>query len=405
MGGTGPSGGAKRLQQRVINCPRGVTIRSFKHERRIQIAFSFRGVECREMLPLGPITQSALTYASGLRAEVLRKISLGTFHYPDYFPSSERARQFDAGGRRIMLRTLLDKQLEVYERQVENGTLSPSTLEGYGKAIRSERMKFWDGMALSEATPSKLRDWISSMDVTSKRARNLLTPLRSVFEDALNDELIDFNPFDRIALNKLLKQTTKASDYEVDPFTAAERATVLAKARADERPMLQFWFNTGLRPGELMALRWPKVDWVVNKVRIDRNLVAGVEKGPKTSAGVRDVDLSGEAISALVAQKSATFMVGEQVWHNPRTSAPWETDAQIRKTLWEPLCKRAGVRYRNPYQVRHTFASALLTAGGNPWYVAEQLGHVDVQMVFQVYGKFIPQDYQRPKATGLQIVG
>ena len=227
----------------------------------------------------------------------------------------------------------------------------------------------------------------------------------SVFEDAFNDEQIAFNPFDRIALNKLLKQTTKASDYEVDPFTAAERETLLAKARADERPVLQFWFNTGLRPGELMALRWPKVDWVVNKVRIDRNLVAGAEKGPKTSAGVRDVDLNGEAIGALLAQKSATFMVGEQIWHNPRTSAPWETDAQIRKTLWEPLCKRAGVRYRNPYQVRHTFASALLTAGGNPWYVAEQLGHVDVQMVFQVYGKFIPQDYQRPKATGLKIAG
>ena len=64
----------------------------------------------------------------------------------------------------------------------------------------------------------------------------------------------------------------------------------------------------------------------------------------------------------------ATFMVGEQIWHN-------------------------------------TFASALLTAGANPWYVAEQLGHVDVQMVFQAYGKFIPQDYQRPKTTGLKIAG
>lgn len=49
--------------------------------------------------------------------------------------------------------------------------------------------------------------------------------------------------------------------------------------------------------------------------------------------------------------------------------------------------------------MRHTFASALLTAGTNPWYVAEQLGHIDVQMVFQTYGKFIPQDYQRPKQT------
>ena len=76
----------------------------------------------------------------------------------------------------------------------------------------------------------------------------------------------------------------------------------------------------------------------------------------------------------------------------------------VRKTLWVPLCARSGVRYRNPYQVRHTYASALLTAGTNPWYVAQQLGHVDVQMVFQTYGKFIPQDFQKPKTPKLRTV-
>lgn len=394
--------GGKPRSQRELVCPRGVTIREFKTERRIQIAFSFRGTECRELLPPGSVTQSALTYASGLRVEILRKIADDTFHYPDYFPHSARAKQLD-GGRRTLMRTLLDRQLELYERQHGNGALSPSTLDGYRKAINSQRMRFWDELTLGQVTPSKLRDWISGLGVTPKRARNLLTPLRSVFEDALNDELIDFNPFDRIALGKLLRQTTKASDYEVDPFTAAERAILLEHARADERPMMQFWFNTGLRPGELMALRWSKVDWVALKARIDRNLVAKTEKGPKTAAGVRDVELNDEAVAALIAQKPATFLAGEHIWINPRTNVAWETDAQVRKTLWEPLCTRAGVRYRNPYQVRHTFASALLTAGANPWYVAQQLGHVDVQMVFRVYGKFISQDYQRPQAARLRL--
>lgn len=389
-------GGKPGAPKREIVCPRGVSLREFKHETRIQIAFSFRSVQCRE-LRSGPITQTAVNIAGGLRAEIVRKIAEGTFRYADYFPDSERARQFDAGGQRIMVRKLLEKQLEVYRRQVANGTLSPSTLEGYEKAINSARMQYWEPIALAEATPSKLRDWIASMDVTAKRARNLLTPLRSVFEDALNDELIAFNPFDRIALKKLLKQTTKSSDYEVDPFTAAERERLLDNARADERPMLQFWFETGLRPGELMALRWPKIDWVGLKARIDTNLVARKEKGPKTAAGIRDVDLREAAVGGLLAQKTMTFLAGDHVWHNPRTNLPWDTDAQIRKTLWEPLCKRAGVRYRNPYQVRHTYASALLTAGTNPWYVAQQLGHVDVQMVFKVYGKFIPQDYRQPK--------
>ena len=62
------------------------------------------------------------------------------------------------------------------------------------------------------------------------------------------------------------------------------------------------------------------------------------------------------------------------------------------------LMERAGIPYRNPYQLRHTFASTLLTAGANPWYVAQQLGHEDVEMIFRTYGKFIREDYQKPRA-------
>lgn len=377
-----------------IVCPRGVSIREFRTEQRIQIAFSYRGIECRELLPPGSITKSAITYAAGLRAEILRKIEIGSFEYGEYFPGSPRARKFDAAGSRVPLAKLLEAQLELYEQQVANQKLAPSTLIGYRKGITGERMRYWDGATLADVTPARLREWIGGLGVTAKAARNLLTPLRSVLEDALNNELIDANPFDRIALGKLLRQTTKASDYEVDPFTAAERDALLVHARADERPMLRFWFHTGLRPGELMALRWDRVNTAAKRARIDRNLVAGAEKGPKTEAGVREVELSDEALLALSEQR-AVCPNGEHVWRNPRTAQPWESDAQIRKTLWQPLCTRAGVRYRNPYQVRHTYASTLLTQGVNPWYVAQQLGHVDVQMVFRVYGKFIPEDYRR----------
>ncbi|BEP96927.1 hypothetical protein GmRootA79_53120 (plasmid) [Acidovorax sp. A79] len=65
--------------------------------------------------------------------------------------------------------------------------------------------------------------------------------------------------------------------------------------------------------------------------------------------------------------------------------------------------KRSGVPYRNPCQVRHTSASTLPTSGQNPWYVAQQLGHEDVEM-FRTCGKFIRKDYQKSKAE-LRIVG
>ncbi|MBU2199309.1 MAG: site-specific integrase, partial [Gammaproteobacteria bacterium] len=146
------------------------------------------------------------------------------------------------------------------------------------------------------------------------------------------------------------------------------------------------------------ALEWRHVDWERRTVRIELNQVAGVVKAPKTAAGIRDVELSPDAMAALDVQKRISEGIGARMWLNPNTLQPWTTDAQVRKTLWLTLMKRSTITYRNPYQVRHTFASSLLTAGQNPWYVAQQLGHEDVEMVFRTYGKFIREDYMKPRA-------
>lgn len=374
----------------------GVTIRQFVTGDRIQIAFSFEGKECREMLPPGPINKSSIQRAAVLREDIRDKIKAGDFDYAAFFPDSPKAgvSRKNAG----LMRTLLQNQLETYERQVKNGQMSKSTYNGYAKVINGDRMRHWNNVQASEITPSMLREWIGEMDCTSKAIRNTLIPLRSVFEDALNDGVIEFNPFERIALAKLIRQTAKASDYVVQPFTYAERMTILGACRNDERPTFQFWFNTGLRPGELQALEWEHIDWERRVARIVQNQVAGVIKGPKTAAGKREVDLNDEAMQALRDQLPISSGRGKRVWLNTVTLLPWTTDAQVRKTAWLPLMARAGIPYRNPYQIRHTYASTLLTAGANPWYVAQQLGHEDVEMVFRTYGKFIREDYQRPKA-------
>lgn len=51
--------------------------------------------------------------------------------------------------------------------------------------------------------------------------------------------------------------------------------------------------------------------------------------------------------------------------------------------------KRAGVRYRRPYQTRHTFASMMLTAGESPIWIAAQMGHADTGMIYRKYGRWI----------------
>lgn len=378
-----------------LSTPTGILIRQMASGPRIQVAFTWEGKQCRELLPPCPINKGSLQYAANLRGEILRRIADGKFVYKEYFPESTRARKRAINS--SLMEELLYKQLQLYQKQVENGKMSPATFAGYKKSLTGERMQRWHGMELHEVTPVLLRDWISSMDCTAKAIRNMLTPLRSVFEDALNDGLVVSNPFDQIALAKLIRQNSKSSDYVIEPFSQAEREAILAACRDDERPTFQFWFNTGLRPGELQALEWHHIDLANATARIELNQVAGVVKSPKTAAGLRTVDLNADAIAALEAQKPISMQRGQRVFLNPRTLAPWSTDAQVRKTAWLPIMERAGIKYRNPYQIRHTYASTMLTAGANPWYVASQLGHEDVEMVFRTYGKFIREDFQKPK--------
>lgn len=385
-------------------CPRGVRLREMRTGTRIQIAFTYQGKECRELLDLPKVNKGTIAYAAGLLGEIKRKIEDDAFRYESYFPNSPMAKKFRPPAKLVLMRDLLLQQLATYERQVTNSTISPSTLRGYAQAINGQLLPQWGAIALADVTPAMLRGWIASLDVTGKRVRNLMTPLRAVFEDAVNDELIEVNPLDKIALSRLIRQTARKSDYTVEPFDVLEVGKLLNACRADERPMLSFWLETGLRTGEMIALTWPSVDLERRVVRVCVNTVTGlvdgkvvpITKAPKTAAGVRDVELTDAAVSALTVQR-LLYPDEEQVWVNPRAAEPWTNESQIRKTLWVPLCKRADVDYRNPYQLRHTYASTRLTAGCNPFWLADQMGHVDVEMVFKVYGRWISENYRQGK--------
>ena len=57
---------------------------------------------------------------------------------------------------------------------------------------------------------------------------------------------------------------------------------------------------------------------------------------------------------------------------------------------WDKTIKRAKLRHRNAYQSRHTYACWSLSAGANPAFIATQMGHTSAQMLFNVYGDWIP---------------
>lgn len=380
-------GGIRRSSD-TPKTPAGVEIRRWKSGKTtLRISFYYRGVQCRETLKL-EVTPSNIKYAERLRCEILNTIERGTFSYADYFPQSNLARRFGHVKTNITIGELLRDFLDQIKATREH-----STYIGYTKVCEAHLIPYFGEIGLQDLKPAFIREWIRDLQVTSKTVSNLLIPLRAIIEQALNDEYIKSNPLDKIVISKLLSKQTSKSNFKVDPFDKNEVKSILDATRHEQiRNLFQFAFFTGLRTSELIALEWDDIDLAHGIINVVRAVVKKQIKGTKTIAGKRKVMLLPPAIEALNAQMKYTFDLGKRVFHNPRTNQPWETDHQIRRTAWVPTMKRAGVRYRNPYQTRHTYASMMLSGGENIMWVANQMGHVDTEMVMKTYGKWIPDN-------------
>jgi hypothetical protein len=92
--------------------------------------------------------------------------------------------------------------------------------------------------------------------------------------------------------------------------------------------------------------------------------------------------------AAIEAQRAHTQLAGKEIFGNPATGTPW-ADIQSQWRIWQRCLKRLGLRYREPYQTRHTFATLALMEGANPSYIARQLGNTSANMLFRVYSKWI----------------
>ncbi len=380
--------GGKRQSGNTAKTPAGVELRHWKSGKTtLRISFYYRGMQCRETIKF-EATPSNIKYADRLRSEILNAIERGTFSYADYFPLSKLARRFG----HVRTDLTIGELLHDYVAQTKS-TREHSTYLGYKKICDARLIPYFGSVAIQDLKPAFIRDWIRDLNLTSKTVSNLLIPLRAIIDQALNDEYIKSNPMDKIVISKLLSKTTSRSNFKVDPFDRNEVSAMLEAAHHDQiKNLFQFAFFTGLRTSELIALEWEDVDLVNGVLHVARAVVKKQIKSTKTSAGVRDVMLLPPAVAALHAQQQYTLALGRRVFHNPRTGQPWETDHQIRRTAWLHTIKKAGVRYRNPYQTRHTYASMMLSGGENIMWVASQMGHVDTEMVMRTYGKWIPDD-------------
>lgn len=383
--------------------PRGIELRTGARSESIRIKFMYRGMECRETLRLAHTKQN-IRYAERLRGEILNAIELGTFSYAKYFPESNLLQKLGVArtSSQVTVGELVAEYLKTCER-----SLAKNTFDHYMSSFECHIKPKWGDTLLRDLAPAGLRAWIADFNVKARTLRQILIPLRSALEQAVNDDLIEANPLDRVKLGKLLAIDAKTVEFVVDPFSIEEITAILEACELEqERNLWAFAFATGMRPSEYIALEWPSIGWGDGSIRVERARTARTTtRRTKTAAGLRSMDMRQGAQDALLAQKAHTALAGGVVFHDPAYGKGWQ-DYNRLGDRWRIILRKAGVRYRNPYQTRHTFASTLLSAGENPMYVAQQMGHKDTTMVIKTYGRWIevaggvlPDFYQRTSAS------
>ena len=185
---------------------------------------------------------------------------------------------------------------------------------------------------------------------------------------------------------------------DIITFTREEIDALLeaAKEYSDGRyyPLILLAITSGMRRGEILALRFCDINLKKCEVSITRNLQK-TKQGliitpPKTKAGVRKISLPAEVVNALWALHSDRKILSlDDFIFITRNGTPYEPRNIER--AWKKIASRSGIPYRNFHVLRHTHCTDLLAAGVPIVEVARRVGHARISHTLELYGHAIPR--------------
>ena len=378
------------MARRQKPLPIGITIRKNKHTDSIQITFTYKGVQCRELLHLEP-TAGNIKYATNLRHEILAEIERDKFIYTDKFPDSKRAEAFGFKTRKPLMKDMLNEAFYIKAQKVK-----ASSLKVYANSMNGYLLPAFGHIRVDLLTPRMIRKWVLECELSAKSIRNHRVLLDFALNLAVQEGYIQRNPTESIKLEHILNNDRLKTGYKPDPFNRKEIEQIIQAADPWYRQCLIVSFFSGIRPGEAVALNWTDIDFENRLIDVNKNHSDGIKQTPKTDASYRKIDMLPVVYDALLRQKELTYFEDKPnngfVFTTKANRVPFADYRHLRRDAWIPALKRANVRYRNQYQTRHTFASQMLTEGNDIWWLAKQLGHRGIDMINTVYGQWIPDN-------------
>ncbi len=248
-----------------------------------------------------------------------------------------------------------NKPSEYYnKRNIFNDTLIPYFGNKHIDAITAQNIEQYKAYLLEKRK------------LTPKSVNNYLSILSKCLKSAVESEILKTIP--KI---KLLKVPPQKYDY----LTEAETEQLLQHSIGMWHDMILLAVKTGLRFGELIALKWEDVDFKTQILTIGRNIVHGIEGSPKNNR-TRTIPLTQSVIEMLSQKKQNNGYI----LHDNNGKPLYYTCCL--KHLHK-ICKLAELRTISWHILRHTFASHLAAKGISVFAIKELLGHSDIKMTMR----------------------
>ena len=328
----------------------------------IEIDIRVSGIRLRKVLPLNPNKKRDRDEAIDIRHAIRRELK--TSDNPDvskHFTKSKIAIEKFGSERPKTLNDAIERWLETKK----NGAVRKKTFETYCGRIKFHISKEIGLKMLRHVTDEHVSLWITNKNLNPKTKNELLSIIRQTFKMAKKNKWIVENIMDDFDSFKLSRKKPK-------PFTLKEMESIYFHSEKELEPIIKFWAWVGPRTGEIFALRWIDINFEKQWIRItntiaEDDLEEETEERTKTDSSTRKVKLFSPALEALKAQKKYTGN-NEFVFINPETGTLW--NSTIFQYRWRKILTKASVKYRRPYNLRHTYASVMLSAGESPEWVS-----------------------------------
>jgi integrase len=254
----------------------------------------------------------------------------------------------------------------------EDRARKPSTLNDYRSALKAHLLPTFGSLPLESITPEQIDAWRRGLTGLSNRSKNkLLIQLHGIFRRAQMVWGLEANPLLRVE-----KHPMRASG-DIQVFSP-EEIWALVRAAGSEQDGALFLTAafTGLRMGELLALRWRDVDLTGATIRVRGSYAAGHLTTPK-SGKVRAVPMAPDVAGALAPLGRRYNWVGDDDLVFVGELGSYLDGSALRRRYKEALT-RAGLRPLRFHDLRHTFGTRMI-AKADIRRVQEWMDHADIQ--------------------------